>query len=252
MMQQHYILTIKAAHLKRVWTGIILAAIVFQVNAQKKYEPGILNELKAINALYQPGGYLSFDLNIIARYEQDTADNEPDTLQYRYQLHNHFYRLQSNSNEYIKGNSYNLLIDHERQTVIATKTGKEKAITNMVQLPDPETMEQAGIQKIAFAAADSGFRRLQIQFAPESGYTDYNLLYNSKSNRIEQISYTLTKPDEEGILKKLLVIFSFTNYSTDVFSDVLLNENNYITNTEGNIKGAKSCEGYEIIVTEGG
>lgn len=191
---------------------------------------------------------LSFDISI--RYTDSLdVDSVVEQMSGNYKLHGGLYYSCIDSTETVQGSRYSVRISHW-DSVISVRDRQD--YPDVMNMPVTDTLYwQTFTQGITLTNVNDSVRTLKIRFKPGAMYTSYEIRYNFKTYRMEQVKCymsTNTPGVEEDLFPsgKALILFTFSNYSTAPITGSWFSEDKFVLWQGGQFVPRPGYTGYFV------
>lgn len=230
-----------------------LCVLVMMVQSMQSRSQAILPgtevmEMVMLAETYRLAPDLSFNIQIKYTDSLDT-DSVIEQMSGNYKLHDGLYYTYIDSTEIVQGNRYSVRISH-LDSVIAIRDRQE--YPDVMNMPVTDTLYwRRFTQSIVATNVNDSVRTLKIRFKPGAMYSSYEVNYNFKTYRMEQVKCYMPAdtPGTDGDLfpsGKALITFTFSNYNIAPISGSWFSEDKFIVNQGGQFVPRPDYNGYFV------
>ncbi|MGN6490521.1 MAG: hypothetical protein ACTHLE_00890 [Agriterribacter sp.] len=235
--------------MKRMTGMLIIMGMIGGVAKAQSVTPGSeLFQMLKIAETYRYVPNLSFDVQI--RYTDSVAvDSVIDEMSGHYKLHGGLYYTYLDSTEIVQGKKYSLRVSHW-DSVISIRDRQD--YPDVMNMPVTDTLYwRTFTQSISVTNVNDSVRILKIWFKPGARYSSYEIRYNFKNYRMEQVKAYMpaNTPGTDADLfpsGKALIKFTFSNYSTTPINGSWFSEDKFVVQQGGQFVARPDYTGYFI------
>lgn len=233
---------------KRAFLASIACCLMLLCKAQ-----GVINgigimEMVQLAESYRHAKNLSFSVDI--RYTDSlNTDTTIEQMNANYKLHSGYYYTYIDSTEIVQGPRYSLRVSHT-DSVISIRD--RQSYPDVMNMPVTDTLYwRTFAQSLAVTNVNDSTRTLKINFKPGAIYSSYEVRYDFKRYRMEQVKAYMPADlpgTDPGLFPsgKALITFTFSGYDTSPLDAVWFNEDKYILFQNGQFLPKAPYTGYFI------
>lgn len=197
---------------------------------------------------YRLAPNLSFNIQI--KYTDSlNVDSVIEQMSGNYKLQGGLFYTYIDSTETVQGTRYSVKVNH-LDSVISVRDRQE--YPDVMNMPVTDSLYwQRFAQSLTVTNLNDSVRTLKIRFRPGAMFSSYEVKYNFKTYRMEQVKCYMpadtpgTDPDlfPSG---KALITFTFSNYSTAPITSTWFSEDKFIVYQAGQFVPRPAYNGYFV------
>lgn len=232
----------------RCFCVLMLTAQSMESRSQAVLPGTEIMQMLMLAETYRLAPNLSFDIQI--KYTDSlNTDSVVEQMSGNYKLHGGLYYTYIDSTEIVQGSRYSVKVSH-LDSVIAIRDRQE--YPDVMNMPVTDTLYwKSFAQSFTTTNVNDSVRTLKIRFKPGAMFSSYEVKYNFKTYRMEQVKCYMpanTPGTDEDLFPsgKALITFTFSNYSTAPIAGTWFSEDKFIVYQAGQFVPRPAYTGYFV------